>query len=97
MTTVETMIYMLTEYNKGSYTTADFCDIFEIYYRNLELPPLPSKTEEWLDKLDELCGRFSEFPEDHALCSDAFVNENVIRAYMKTCPDEVLSSLSGAP
>ena len=97
MTATEKFSYLLKEYLKGNYTTRNCCELFCFYHRDLALPPISPETKAWVDNLDELCGRFSEFPEDHALCADTFVNENEIRAYMKTCSDEVLLSLAGTP
>lgn len=88
MTTIEKLIYLLIEYNKGNYSTRDFSDLFVLYYRDYEEALLFSSAEKWLYDLDELCGRFSEYPEDLAI-PNAFVDEKTIKAYVKDVPEEI--------
>lgn len=83
MDTIEKLIYLISEYNKSNYTTSDFCDLFECYYRDSDLPELSDFAEKWLQRLDELCGRFSEFPEDLAI-PNAFIDAQTIKAYTKS-------------
>lgn len=92
MNPMETMIYLLTEYNKGNYTTSDFCDLFEEHYRDVELLPLSKKAEDWLEGLDELCGRFSEYPEDHRIYPGIYYTDEDIRTHMKDFSPDMLDS-----
>lgn len=81
---MEKIIYILTEYKKDNYTTADFCDLFEEYYGELELVSISEKAEDWFKGLDELCGRFSEFPEDHRNYPGVYCTEEDIRTYTRS-------------
>lgn len=92
MTAYETFKYLLYEYNKGSYSTGDFCELFTLYYRDLDLD-LPSEyAEKWMDGLDELCGRFSDIPEDFVRYPGVYCDEKVIKAYTKEFSPELLQS-----
>lgn len=91
MTIIEKIIYILTEYKKGNYTTADFCDLFEEYYREVELLSIPKTTENWLTGLDELCGRFSQFQDDHRNYPGVFYTDEDIRTYTENFSIDMLN------
>ncbi len=89
MNTIEKFTYLILEYNKNNYTTRDFCELFEWYYRDLDIPNLSAFSENWLKDLDELCGRFSEYPEDLEI-PNVFVDEKTIKAYTKNFSPKLL-------
>lgn len=89
MNTIEKFTYLISEYNKNNYTTRDFCELFELYYRDLELPNLSDFAEKWLQDLDELCGRFSEYPQDLEI-PNVFVDEKTIKTYTEDFSPKLL-------
>lgn len=88
MTMIEKFLYLISEYNRGNYSTSDFCELITLYYRDWEDGSLSPSAEKWLHALDELCGRFSEYPEDLAI-PNAFVEEKVIKVYTQSFPAEL--------
>ena len=89
MNTIEKFTYLISEYNKNNYTTRDLGELFELYYRDLELPNLSDFAEKWLQDLDELCGRFSEYPQDLEI-PNVFVDEKTIKTYTENFSPKLL-------
>ncbi|KSV58068.1 hypothetical protein [Acetivibrio ethanolgignens] len=81
MNSKEKLIYLIINYNKGNYTTSDFCDLFIEYHRDMaEEEELSSFSEKWLDNLSEMCYRFSDSPEDLSI-PNVYFDENKIKEY----------------
>lgn len=82
MTSREKLIYLITNYNNGNYTTSDFCDLFVVYHRDMEDEKLSDFSEKWLWNLSDLCDRFSDSLEDLSI-QNVYYGENEIKEYTK--------------
>lgn len=82
MTSKEKLIYLITKYKEGKYSTSDFCDLFVKYHRDMsDEETLSEFSEKWLNDLSEICARFSESPEDLSI-PNVYFSENDIKEYL---------------
>lgn len=89
MTPREKLIYLITNYNKGNYTTSDFCDLFIEYHRDLEKEELSDSLEKWFDDLSEMCHRFSDFSEDLSI-PNVYFDEKQMKEYTSNFPSKFI-------
>lgn len=85
MTSKEKLIFLIINYNKGNYTTSDFCELFIEYHRDMAEEELSDFSEKWLGDLSEMCYRFSDSPEDLAIPNVYFDEEKIKKYTAKFC------------
>lgn len=90
MTSKEKLIYLIINYNKGNYTTSDFCDLFIEYHRDMaEEEELSNFSEKWLGNLSEMCYRFSDSPEDLSM-PNVYFDEKRMKEYTKNFSTQLI-------
>lgn len=90
MTSKEKLIYLITKYLEGDYSTPDFCDLFVVYHRNMaEEETLSDFSEKWLSDLAEICARFSDSPEDLSI-QNVYFSEKEIKRYVDTFSNQLI-------
>jgi len=90
MTSKEKLIYLITKYLEGDYSTQVFCDLFVVYHRNLaEEETLSDFSEKMLSDLAEICSRFSDSPEDLSI-QNVYFSEKEIKRYVDTFSNQLI-------
>lgn len=82
MTSKDKLIYLIINYNRGNYTTSDFCDLFIEYHRDMAEEELSDFSEKWLGDLSEMCYRFSYSSEDLSI-PNVYFDEKRIKEYTR--------------
>ena len=91
MTPKEKLIYLITKYLEGAYTTPDFCDLFVVYHRDMADEEISSEfAQKWLSDLSGICARFSDFPEDLAI-PNVYYSEKEIKQYVDTFSKQLIN------
>lgn len=90
MTLKEKLIYLITKYLEGYYSTPDFCDLFVVYHRDMaDEVTILEFSEKWLSDLAEICARFSDSPEDISI-PNVYFSEEEIKRYVDTFSMQLL-------
>ncbi len=81
MTDKENITYLIENYNQGHYDTFIFCDLFYQYYKNMDIEELSTFSQKWLEELSEICGRYSDSPEDFAIFSNVYYDQKAVKKH----------------
>lgn len=90
MTSNEKLIYLITKYLEGDYSTPDFCDLFVVYHRDMaDEQTLSGFPEKWLNGLADICARFSDSPEDLSI-PNVYFSEKDVKQYVDTFSKQLI-------
>ena len=78
--------YIIFGYLNEEYEINDFCNLYLEYYEELDTENLYLPVIWRLRTLCEMCGRFSDFPEDLEMYPGVYYTEKEIKEYMETFP-----------